>query len=183
MDVVFTRTGSRRYGVSIGVPGESPRWQDPSPGFDEHIPHDLVHYVLEAELGLSAGVFGRAARGGGGFHPSEDLTARERARLKRKAKKREAGLNAKDHAGSADMALAESLAALCDALWRQRHGGLPDERPPWVTPPNVPDEYRPQVERVLSRLDEVAPLWNALGIGESLTFTWPSVVPHRAPAR
>lgn len=62
MQVIFRRIGERRYAVIVEVPGEAAQTMSPAPGFDQHIPHDLVHYVVEAELGLEAGVFGRAAR-------------------------------------------------------------------------------------------------------------------------
>jgi len=38
-----------------------PRLTNSAPGFHEYIPRDLVHYLVEAELRLVAGVFGRAA--------------------------------------------------------------------------------------------------------------------------
>ena len=74
---------------------------DPAPGYDDDIPHDLVHYVVEAVLGFGSGVFGRAAAGGGTFVPvpSADTSPRERARQRRKQKKREGGLGAQDGAG------------------------------------------------------------------------------------
>ena len=56
MDVVFRRTGARRYAVNVHVTGRPLQVMDPAPGFDDHIPHDLVHYVVEAELRLFAGL-------------------------------------------------------------------------------------------------------------------------------
>src|SRR6478735_3561994 len=90
MDVVFTRTGARRYAVSTVLATGQTRVLDPAPGFDEHIPHDLVHYLVEAELGLDSGVFGRAARGGGAFLPAQapGENARERARALRRRRRR-----------------------------------------------------------------------------------------------
>ncbi|WP_103939706.1 hypothetical protein [Thermomonospora echinospora] len=179
MDVVFTRTGERRYGLTITAPGAPPRGMDPAPGYDDHIPHDLVHYIVEAELKLSAGLYGRAAKGGGSFLLLGDVPGRrERSRKQRRLKKREAHLREKDHAGSADMARSEHLAAVCDLAWRRRRLSR-GERPPWVTEPEISEEDRPAVERVLARLDEVAPLWNALDVGGSLAFTWPSAHPVR----
>jgi hypothetical protein len=179
MDVVFTRTGERRYGLTVTAPGMAHRGMDPAPGYDDHIPHDLVHYIVEAELKLSAGLFGRAAEGGGSFLLLDDMPGRrERSRQQRRMKRREAHLREKDHAGSADMARSEHLAAVCDLAWRRRHRGR-GERPPWVTEPGSSDEDGPVVERVLARLDEIAPLWNALTVGDRLTFVWPSTRPIR----
>jgi len=71
MRVACRRTGERRYAVVVEVPGQAAQTMDLAPRFDEYIPHDLVHYVVEAALGLETGVFGRAARGGGTFYVAE----------------------------------------------------------------------------------------------------------------
>lgn len=75
MEVIFRRTGARQYAVIVAAPGRAPQTMAPAPGFDEHIPHDLVHYVVEAELGLQSGVFGRAAAGGGTFYAASSPQA------------------------------------------------------------------------------------------------------------
>lgn len=51
----------------MSLAGKPVQSLSPAPGYDDHIPHDLVHSVVEAELALQSGVFGRAARGGGTF--------------------------------------------------------------------------------------------------------------------
>src|SRR5688500_3716482 len=100
MNVSFKRTGERRYAVIVTVPGKAPQVMDPAPGYDDDIPHALVHYLVEAELGLEQGVYGRAAKGGGTFMSREaaGLSARERARQQRKQRKRESSLDARDGA-------------------------------------------------------------------------------------
>jgi hypothetical protein len=69
MNVAFKRTGARRYAVIVTRAGESPQAMDPAPGYDDDIPHDLVHYRVEAVLALANGVYAtavaRAARGPG----------------------------------------------------------------------------------------------------------------------
>jgi hypothetical protein len=35
-----------------------------APGYDDWLPHDLLHFVAEAELGLDGGIFGDLAAGG-----------------------------------------------------------------------------------------------------------------------
>jgi hypothetical protein len=177
MEVSFERTGERRYAVRVLVPGQSPRYTHPAPGFDPYIPHDLVHYLVEAELRLAGGVYGRVAQGGSSFIVESGGTgARQRSREQRKQRKREARLSQRDSATHADMARAERLALLCDVTWRRRHGARGDERP-WLAPaPPTPDEAE-CVERVLGRLEELARRWHALPVGGSLTFVWPSLEP------
>lgn len=169
MDVSFERTGERRYATVVTLPGRHPRRMDPAPGYDDHIPHDLVHYLTEAELGLASGVFGRAAAGGGDFTETVETPGdpRRRARAQRKAKKRETFLSAADRG---DMARSEYLAGLCDIAWRRRAGA---SAPEWARRKQIPPEDAAAVDRILDRLDEVAPLWHALPVGGALTFTWP----------
>jgi hypothetical protein len=149
---------------------------NPAPGYDDHIPHDLVHYVVEAELKLGAGVFGRAARGGSSFIAAVEAggNARDRRRQLRRQRKREARLSEQDDGGAREMMRAERLALLCDIEWRRRHGqrgnGLAGVR---VDPP-TPEEAR-EVERIVARLEGLGTAWNALPNGGSLVFVWPGV--------
>lgn len=176
MHVAFRRTGVRRYATVVTVPGHAPRALDPAPGYDDDIPHDLVHYVVEAELGLRYGVYGSAARGGGTFIATsqEDTRPRERAREQRRQRRRERSLRARDASG--EMARSERLAASCDVTFRRQHGKRPD---PAREPPVVAAEDAADVERVVARLDAIAPLWRELPVNGELVFDWPSATPRR----
>ena len=182
MNVRFRRTGARRYAVVVTVAGEPPRAMDPAPGYDDDIPHDIVHYVVEAELHLASGVYGRAAQGAGTFIAiaDHDVSPRERARQQRKQRRRERALGAADAGQTADMAQSERIAGLCDVAWRRKHGQRPD---PSRSAPVPRTEDAAAIERVVSRLDAIAPLWRALPIGDELVFEWPSVVPTSERAR
>ena len=70
MILVFQRTGERRYAVEAQRPGRPVVVMNPAPGYDRLIPHDMMHLVVEAQLGLNRGVFGQLAAGGdaGTFH-------------------------------------------------------------------------------------------------------------------
>lgn len=183
MRVVFERTGERRYAVLVAVAGKPVQSMSPAPGYDDHIPHDLVHYVVEAELALEAGVFGRAARGGGTFiATTQGESARDRARQQRKQRRREQSLHHADDSRGSDMATSERLAALCDLAWRRRHGQRPDlSRSPPPAPLSADDVAR--VERVVARLEGIARLWSELPVGGQLAFEWPSVVPAQVIRR
>src|SRR4051812_50024433 len=69
MQVTFTRTGPRTYGIAADRGGGSVVHMPTGPGFDPWLPHDLVHFVVERHVGIEHGV--RPARGGrhggGGF--------------------------------------------------------------------------------------------------------------------
>jgi hypothetical protein len=61
--VVFLRTGSRRYSVHVSR-DRAPDLRCGSIGYDDSLPHDLLHFVAEAEYGLDGGIFGDLAAGG-----------------------------------------------------------------------------------------------------------------------
>ncbi|MGH6632149.1 hypothetical protein [Sphingopyxis sp.] len=88
MKVHFIRSGARRYGMRIERTNAPVLVMDPAPGFDPDLPHDMVHFVVEAALGLKTGVFGQIAAGGdaGSFHVEARgaLSAKERQRAARK---------------------------------------------------------------------------------------------------
>jgi hypothetical protein len=176
MIVRFKRTGARRYAVLVAVEGQPLRALDPAPGYDDDIPHDLVHYLVEAELRLEQGVYGRAARGAGSFISTaeQDASPRERARKQRRQQRRERALGARDAGQSAQMEQSERLAGLCDVAWRRKHGQHAD---PLRSPPVPRAEDAASIERVVSRLDAIAPRWRALPVGAELVFEWPRVVP------
>lgn len=176
MDVRFRRTGKRRYAVLVSLAGAPPRTMDPAPGYDDDIPHDIVHYVVEAELRLANGVYGRAARGAGTFIPMADpsIPARERARQQRQQQRRERAFGARDALHGADMEQSERLAGLCDVAWRRKHGQRPDLS---RSAPVPRAEDAAAIERVVARLDAIAPLWRALPVGGELVFRWPAPGP------
>jgi hypothetical protein len=178
MHVAFQRTGTRRYAVIVTRAGAAARAMDPAPGYDDDIPHDLVHYVVEAELGLTNGVYGRAARRAGTFIATSqrDSSPRERARHQRKQQKRERALSAQDAQNGNEMARSERLAALSDLSWRRQHGQTPE---PGRPAPSLRSEDATDVARVVARLNVLAPLWRALRVDQALVFEWPHLLPSQ----
>lgn len=63
MKVTFRRIGEQRYAVQVGRDRYPDLWCG-SIGYDDWLPHDLLHFVAEAEFGLDGGVFGDLAAGG-----------------------------------------------------------------------------------------------------------------------
>ncbi len=91
MQVVFERVDARRYLIGIVRDGRYDVGADvpvrPAPG-PADVPHDLVHFAVEEQLGLRLGIYGQVAAGGdvGGFfvpaptdrHPAGDKRRSER---------------------------------------------------------------------------------------------------------
>ncbi|MGH9881836.1 MAG: DUF4440 domain-containing protein [Pyrinomonadaceae bacterium] len=82
MKVTFTRTAERRYRVSVEGPGVVSSWMEPAPGYDARLPHDMAHFVVENELGISGGEFGQLAAGGNArtFKPTAEQSRRKLAK-------------------------------------------------------------------------------------------------------
>ena len=157
--MTFTKAGGKRYRVTIQRehgPALVPRF---APGYDDLMPHDIAHYVVEEQYGIELGVWGQLAAGGGGiFTPApEDDDLRHKRRAQRIAS-----------IGRADMAHSEQLVVVTMAAWertvgRSRHQGLP------ITV----DVDADQLRMAVLRMAEVADRWRDLPVGGALTFTWP----------
>jgi len=60
--VSFTKE-CHRYGVYVHRDNAPDLWMR-GPGYSDDLPHDVLHFVAEAEFGLDEGVFGDCASGG-----------------------------------------------------------------------------------------------------------------------
>ena len=184
MQVTFARTGTRRYAVRVTRPDFPTVEMDPAPGFDDHLPHDLVHYVVEEELGLRMGVFGQLAAGGdaGTFSVRIAKPARrEWSRQQRRNKRRGVRLASE---GRADAELSERAAAICLSAWLGRSSNplrraqaremasyvrrLRDEWPRQELALLSPE----RLDHICARLSEVSEQWRRLGVGEALNLSW-----------
>jgi hypothetical protein len=61
--VTFVKKGARRYTVEVRRDRYPDLWCG-TIGYDDFLPHDLLHFVAEAEFGLDGAVFGDLAAGG-----------------------------------------------------------------------------------------------------------------------
>src|SRR5207237_287144 len=118
MQVEFHRTGERRYAVVIKRDGLPPLEMNPAPGSDELMPHDLMHFVVEQELGLKRGIYGQIADGGtaGTFHiaQSDASSGKTDSRQRRSIKTRGKKLL---ETGERDCALSERGTYICLHDW------------------------------------------------------------------
>ena len=161
MDVVFERVDARRYLIGVRRNARADVGPDirprPGPGHAD-VPHDLVHFVVEEQAGLSLGIYvlqgGRLPSvGGGELHGRDQHKADDQRRSRRLGS-----------AGAADVGMSERLAALVDERGRLR-GPVPEEL-----------ELDPGLgERIQTRLDEVLAQWRATAPGGQLVLTWPRV--------
>jgi hypothetical protein len=186
MEVQFRRTGERRYAITIYRKDHPPLEMNPAPGYDPIMPHDLLHLVVESELGLSRGIFGQIAHGGdaGTFHPvpSNNENRREAARRRRRSAKRGEKLLREGRRESAE---SERATYICFYEWLARSTD-PDRRKlavqissqaKQIRDRRSPAENRALTDdvlmRICARLDDLSGRWANLDIGQSFSVRWP----------
>ncbi len=165
MRITFTRTGDRRYRVvaererAVGVVVE------PAPGFDAHLPHDLVHFLVERHWGLRTGICVDLAAGGdaGTFRP-----------LARRLDRREAGTREGLATSGAERDRSEVLSAAVFAAW-QSHAGHVAPGSEYVRNIAVAANVTlAELDAIMPACDEMARRWHALPSDGSLSLEWPS---------
>lgn len=110
MKVTFVKKDSQRYSVEVRRDRYPDLWCG-SIGYDEWLPHDLLHFVAEAEFGLDGGVFGDLA-GGGNARIFQAFDPTLTAKMWRKQKIRRTRLP--------DGRRSEELAGELERRWRRR---------------------------------------------------------------
>ncbi len=159
MKVTFSKVDDKRYTVAIERehgPALVPRF---GPGYDDLMPHDLAHYIVEEYFEIELGVWGQLAAGGDGiFTPApEDRSVRHRRRGAR------IGAIGRD-----DMARSEQLVVFTVAAWERSIDRVKHQVRQFPIEVDAAS-----LHGAVRRMDEVARRWQAREHGGSLTFTWP----------
>jgi hypothetical protein len=170
VDATFTKVDGGRYMMEVtGAKGPElgPRQ---GPGYDEFLPHDVVHFIVEDEAGLSGGVFGRVADGQSNLFPLPE--ARDGRRHRRRVARHQ--LSKSDHKDMAARSFSPASVRRSGNFGRGEAARSPSGSARLIQ--EVLDS--PLIERVLCRLDDFAERWSALPAGGSITLVW-SVRPRR----
>jgi hypothetical protein len=193
--LIFQRTGKRRYAVGAKRESFPDLEMNPAPGYDPLIPHDLMHLVVEAQLGLTRGIFGQLAAGGnaGTFHSLFDpkVKTQTASRARHKLKKRGKKLL---HDGRDDCARSERATFICRHEWLARSKsrlrrsiaeGM-SQQAKQVRKVGSAKELSSlndkKLEEICRHLDELSSAWSKLEVGESITVRWPDLVVSSDPA-
>ncbi len=184
MLVTITRTRSRGYGIRVAPPGLPALEMSPAPSYDELLPHDVVHFVVEEELRLAGGIFGQLAAGGdaGTFRlvPGAE-SPRDRARAQRRLRERGERLHRE---GRADTEFSERAATICHHAWLARSTCREDREraeqgAAFVEKTRAACSAAERaalseetIERICRRFDELSARWVKLAVGESLELRW-----------
>ncbi len=177
MQITFTRRGNSGPAAAIAVRDDGTTIEIPGHQTGDKLPHDLVHYVVEAELELRFGFWGLLAAGA---EFSNVLVVNRRGK-RPSPRGRQLIREHRD-----DLVEAEALAGTFTAIWRgdARHD---DDWPQvrarlantWTHRPQRRPIGPADVERVCAALDALQFRWQYLPADEALTLYWP---PGSAPA-
>jgi hypothetical protein len=185
MRVEFYKKGERQYAVVVLRENLPELRMDPAPGFDPLMPHDMLHFLVEQELGLRRGIFGQLALGGtaGTFHskPSEKLNSRENSRLRRKTAKRGKKMLKE---GSDDCVQSERATYICLYDWlsnsseanlRSRAEEMKDTAQSILSQMSETERAKLNKDKlgeIRTRMDELSRLWSALKVNQAMILEW-----------
>ena len=188
MILVFRRTGPRRYAIEAQRLGFPDLVMNPAPGYDRLIPHDMMHLVVEAQLGITRGVFGQLAAGGtaGTFHLStkRDESSREMVRAGNRVRMRGKKLLKE---GRDDSVRSERATYICWYEWLARSHSSDRKKISQAMAQQAREvrqtasikELRALNERKLDEicehLDHLSSHWSRLEVGQSLAIRWPDL--------
>lgn len=187
MLLVFQRTGQRRYGIQVKRPPFPDVEMTPAPGYDQLMPHDMLHLVVEAKLGLTRGIFGQLAEGGdaGTFHLSiNKQTTRELSRARNRLRTRGKKLLRE---GREDSARSERATYICWYEWRNR-SSVDKQRSQARSMASQATEVKGvagkqelsnlstrKIDEICEYLDELSAHWSRLEVGQCVIVRWPDL--------
>lgn len=182
MILVFSRTGERTYAVEAQRPGFPQMLMSPAPGFDPLMPHDMMHLVVEAQLGLRHGIFGQLAAGGnaGTFHlpMKSGKSSRDVARARKRVANRGKRLLKN---GRHECQQSERATFICLCEWRARsasHDRRMAQQAKEVRETVAARKLRlnqTKLDEICKHLDELSSHWFRLRVGQSMAVRWPDL--------
>ena len=180
MTLIFRRTGQRRYAVEVQRPGLPDLEMNPAPGYDPLMPHDMMHLVVEAQLGLTRGIFGQLASGGtaGSFRLSVDRNQDSRLRKRVKARGKRLLQTGRD-----ECMQSERATFVCLNEWRARSSSREQRSQAQTLAQQVRDtagakELRldqRKLDEICKHLDHLSSHWSRLEIGQRMAVAWPDL--------
>jgi len=188
MILVFRRTGDRRYAVEAQRAGFPNLEMNPAPGYDARMPHDLMHLVVEAQLGLNHAIFGQLAAGGdaGSFHlgTTNGESSRQVARARKRVNTRGKKLMSR---GRDECLESERATFICWQEWLSRSSSRAEtkrsaamvEQATSVRGAAGAHELRnlnqKKLDEICKHLDQLSARWSSLKVGESMAVRWPDL--------
>jgi len=169
MTVVFTKVNPHQYssiatrddGASLAIPGF---------GTSKPLPHDVVHFITEAELSVDYGFWGCVAAGA--IYKGMAVVA---GRVRHDSKKKSAEIIKRN---GQKISEAEILAGIIQIILNE---GIQDDWPKiqrvqksaWRSAsPSRPLMTHEEVKKICVRLERLSKQWHALPNGQTLELVW-----------
>lgn len=185
MKIEFHKISQKSYAVKI-LREDSPVLEmNPAPGFDDLMPHDLCHLIVEQALGIKNAIFGQIAQNGnaGTFRnaPNESINNKNDSRQRRKATQKGRKM-VKEHLE--DYAKSERATYVCWQNWLENSS---DEKlrkqaeEMKVTAKSVFGQMsaeeksfytKEKLAKVRTQMTELSNKWQKLKVGEFMTVDW-----------
>lgn len=188
MIVIFQRTGQRRYAVEAQRPGRPDVVMNPAPGYDRLIPHDMMHLVVEAGLGLTRGVFGQLAAGGDAGTCHVPMNSGESSRKLARVRKRVKGKGSKLlREGRDESQRSERATYICWYEWLARSSSSDRvklsqamaKQAKQVRDAGGDSELQflteKKLDEICKHLDHLSSHWSNLEVGQSIAVRWPDL--------
>jgi hypothetical protein len=168
MEITFTRLDDREVGTTVER-DDGAVLATKSPGAKDRLPHDLVHYVVESELGLDDGLWGRVADGVvyKNFRVLQQPKTKQRPKTPKRKSKRKGVLEAEVLVwilhdiwdGTAEREWG-TIRAFLDSIWSPRTRSRADELEPKT------------IQRVCEALDRMEGKWAHVPLSGELRVSW-----------
>ena len=158
---------------------------NPAPGFDELMPHDMCHLIVEQVLHIENAIFGQIAKNGtaGTFRnaPSEGSNTKNDSRQRRKAAKKGKNLVKQN---LEDLAKSERATYVCWQNWLEHSSDAELKSRAEEMKQNAESAFdqmlsaekavytKENLAKVRERMSELSQNWQNLKTGEFLTVDW-----------
>ncbi len=185
MKVEFRKTAERRYAIKILCKDSIDLEMNPAPGFDDLMPHDLCHLIVEQVLHIENAIFGQIAKNGtaGSFRdpPLENLNSKNDSRQRRKIKQKGKNLVKQN---LEDLAKSERATYVCWQNWLSNSSDSELKRRADEMKENAENIFnqmsvaeraiytKENLAKVRLRMRELSQQWQNLKTGESMTVDW-----------
>jgi hypothetical protein len=169
MEITFTRSGERTYSTLV-MRDDGVLVEVPASDRSSSLPHDIAHYIVERELGLSRGFWGCVAAGAM-FGGMRVVSGRRRPHASERSRAviKEAGPRLTE----AEIYVLVMQRAAQDGLrndWPSVRARLDEAWRPFREPRLRVGAV--DATRVFDALCRAEERWRTLSFGESLTFEW-----------
>lgn len=185
MQIEFHKVAQRRYAVKILREKLPVLEMNPAPGFDDLMPHDMCHLIVEQVLNIENAIFGQLKKNGnaGTFRnaPNEAFNSKNDSRQRRKAAQKGKKMvkeNIEDYQKS------ERATYICWQNWLENSDDENLRKQAEEMKPNADSIFRQMsaeekaiyskenLAKVREKITELSNEWKNLKVGEFMTVDW-----------